>query len=50
MRNQQTIMCDVKVCQHNNHSGCCCNLNSITVTPAKDVETAHYCKDYVEAD
>lgn len=45
MKNQ-TIMCDVKVCKHNNGSDCCCNLSSITVTPDRDVKTAHYCKDY----
>lgn len=47
MKNQQSILCDVCVCKHHNKSGTC-KLSQITVTPSKDCETAHYCKDYEE--
>lgn len=47
MKNQQSILCDVCMCKHHNKSGTC-KLSQITVTPSKDCETAHYCKDYEE--
>lgn len=47
MKNQQTIYCDVCVCKHHTKEGSC-NLSSITVTPDKECNTAHYCKDYEE--
>ena len=47
MKNQQTIMCDVKACKYHNGDNCCCNLSKITVTPCEDCETAHYCGNYV---
>ncbi len=48
MKNQQTIMCDVRACKHHNGDNCSCKLSQITVTPCADCETAHYCKDYEE--
>ena len=50
MKNQQTIMCDVKACKYHNGDNCCCNLSKITVTPCEDCETAHYCGNYVKND
>ena len=47
MKNQ-TIMCDVCACKHHNGKDCSCKLSKITVTPCKDCETAHYCKNYEE--
>lgn len=46
MKNQQTIMCDVRACKYHDGSRCCCKLAQITVTPAEDVPTAHYCGNY----
>lgn len=52
MKNTQTILCDVCACKHHDTAnGCgCCKLSQITVTPCTDCETAHYCKDYEQAD
>ncbi len=47
MKNQ-TIMCDVCACKHHNAKDSVCKLSKITVTPCKDCDTAHYCKDYEE--
>ena len=44
---QQTINCDVKACTYNSKRGGC-TLDSITVVPAQDIPTAHYCGDYEE--
>lgn len=48
MKKNQTIMCDVCACKHHNKTDCCCKLSKIMVTPCKDCDTAHYCKDYEE--
>ncbi len=48
MKNQQTIMCDVRACKYHDAAQCCCKLPCITVTPCDDCSTAHYCKDYEE--
>ncbi|MBQ2804920.1 MAG: hypothetical protein IJD18_04755 [Clostridia bacterium] len=48
MKNQQTIMCDVRACKHHNAKCSCCNLSTITVTNCNDCKTAHYCQNYEE--
>lgn len=48
MKESQTINCDVSACIHQDHNNGSCKLKAITVVPAEDIPTAHYCSDYRE--
>ncbi len=39
MNNDQRINCTVKSCKYNNHANEICELNSIIVTPKKNVNS-----------
>ncbi|HPG92621.1 MAG TPA: hypothetical protein PK675_04340 [Clostridia bacterium] len=48
MKENQKINCDVCACIHQDKNDGSCKLKSITVIPADDIPTAHYCGDYKE--